>query len=249
MMNLGDRMKRYEEVSDGKLIRRMPVIVRLDGCHFHTVTRGLDKPFDEGMMYAMAGTMLSVCGAAQGCVLGYTQSDEITLVLCDYQTFDTDSWFQNRIQKICSVSASTASVAFMKWLDMYVSVSKERGGEVEKYAKILDNGVCFDARCFNVPKEDVCNNLIWRQQDATRNSVLGLAQSLYSHKELQGISCKALQDKMPTEKDVNWNDLETSKKRGVCAVKGDTGWVVDYDIPIFSQNRDYIEHRIVFEEA
>ena len=247
-MKLGERMKTYEDVFNSFMTRRTPVIIRLDGCHFHTVTKGFDKPFDTGMEYAMCATMANLCRNVQGCVLGYTQSDEITLVLCDYKKLDSDAWFRNRVQKICSVSASMASVSFMKALHSYAETMKDYVEQLEKYAKVIDNGVCFDARCFNLPKEEVCNNLIWRQQDATRNSVQALAQSLYPHKELHGIGCNALQDKIYREKGVNWNDLPTSQKRGVCAIMDGNGWILDYDIPIFTQNRSYIDDRIMFEE-
>ena len=104
----------------------------------------------------------------------------------------------------------------------------------------------FDSRCFNVPKEEVNNCLLWRQQDATRNSIQGLAQSLFSHKELQGLSCNMLQDKMFTEKGINWNDLPTYQKRGSCCVKIDGVWTIDTDIPVFSQDTDYVNSRITF---
>lgn len=99
----------------------------------------------------------------------------------------------------------------------------------------------FDARVFNMPAYEVVNNLIWRQQDCTRNSVNLLAQSLYPHKELQGINSKDLQDKMFTEKGVNWNEQRTDFKCGACAIKDEDGkWFIDTEIPIFTENREYI---------
>ena len=113
---LGDRMKHnYEEVSKTRLTRRVPVIIRLDGCHFHTVTRGFNKPFDEVMIKTMQDTMKYLCENIQGCVLGYTQSDEITLVLQDYRELGTDAWFDYEVQKMCSVSAAMATYAFNKY--------------------------------------------------------------------------------------------------------------------------------------
>lgn len=97
--SIGNRMKRYESVPKIALTRRTPVIIRLDGKAFHTFTRGFDKPFDNAMMYAMQHTMGCLCENIQGCVLGYTQSDEITLVLCDYQTLTTDAWYDYEVQK------------------------------------------------------------------------------------------------------------------------------------------------------
>ena len=113
--SLGDRMKTYEYVTRTYLTRRMPVIIRLDGKAFHTFTRGLKKPFDEIFVKAMQDTMKHLCENVQGCVLGYTQSDEITLVLVDYHDRDTSAWFDNNIQKMASVSASMATMAFNQY--------------------------------------------------------------------------------------------------------------------------------------
>lgn len=110
--SLGDRMKGYEGVSRNFLTRRVPAIIRLDGKAFHTFTKGMEKPFDPVLTQAMQETMKYLCENIQGCVLGYTQSDEITLVLTDYATIQTDAWFGYNIQKMCSVSASMATMAF-----------------------------------------------------------------------------------------------------------------------------------------
>lgn len=288
--SLGDRMKGYEQITNYYLIRRMPVIIRLDMCHGHTFTKGFVKPFDSVFMRSMQDTMFDLCKEIQGCVFGYTQSDEITLVLVDYQNYDTSAWFDNRVQKICSVSAALASKSFnrafekklesvdiafsvfssmsYKNLDRWL-VEKEKGqskdldsysipNENDKiftkeellklfncYKRSCEQGAVFDSRVFNVPKEDVCNCLIWRQKDAERNSIQSLAQSMYKHREIMGISCKDLQDKMFTERGVNWNNLETRCKRGVSCIKDMEGkWFIDYDMPILTQERDYIERLI-----
>lgn len=263
-MTLGERMKEYEMVSRTKLLRRIPVIIRLDGCHFHTLTRGLDKPFDKDLMTIMQKTMLSLCEQIQGCVMGYTQSDEITLVLIDYQRIESMAWFDNQVQKICSVAASIATQAFEQALEEQIDklevdaqkyyyndqLSKQNECIEKKYLlnekKYKAN---FDARAFNVPQHEVVNNLIWRQQDAIRNSILSVAQSLYSHKELQGIGTKELQNKMLTEKNVNWNDYKTDEKRGIAAIKDNEGkWFIDELTPIFTEDRDYI-NRLVYPES
>ena len=250
--NLGDRMKALEGVASHKLMRRVPVVMRLDGNHFHTLTRGFKKPFDDILMKTMQQTMEALCKDIQGCVFGYTQSDEITLILVDYQTFETSAWFDNRLEKICSVGASKASRYFNKFfidnvgLAMTDPVNKDV--DFSKYTKRFFTAD-FDCRAFNVPKEDVCNCVIWRQKDAERNSVQMLAQSMYSHKELMGISCKQLQNKMFTEKDVNWNDLPTPCKRGTACKKNEEGkWYIDYDMPILTENRAYIEDLIFVGE-
>lgn len=248
--SLGDRMKIYEKVSRAYLTRRTPVIIRLDIAHAHTFTKKFERPFDRIFMHIMQETMEKLCKTVQNCVLGYTQSDEITLVLCDYKNKDTAAWFDNQVQKICSTSAALATLYFNQLFDRYIDNLGDAltWEDYEIYNNAIVFGATFDSRCFNLPKEEVCNCLIWRQQDATRNSIQMLAHSLFSHKELQGLSCKELQDKMMLEKGVNWNDLEIPKKRGTCCVKIDGKWVVDYEIPIFTQDRDYIEKRIRFED-
>lgn len=268
----GDRMKAYEGVTDNCLVKRMPVIIRLDGCSFHTFTRGFDKPFDIVMLKSMQETVQALCKSIQGCVFGYTQSDEITLILCDYQTLTTSCWFEYRIEKVCSVAASIATLNFNRafynnannWIKEQLEyieknkekVSKEEIDKIEKlisvYNRAIDKCAVFDARCFNVPKEDVCNNVLWRQKDAEKNSVLSLAQSMYSQSEMKGISTKALQDKMFTEKGVNWNDLPIYLKRGSACIKtvnekGRSVWVIDKNMPILSQDREYVENLITFE--
>ena len=113
---LGTRMKEfYETVSKTKLVRRMPVMIRLDGKAFHTFTRGFHKPFDDILIKSMQETMKYLCENIQGCVFGYTQSDEITLVLIDYKKITSSAWFDYEVQKICSISASMATLAFNKF--------------------------------------------------------------------------------------------------------------------------------------
>lgn len=268
---LDKRMKGYEYVTRTYLTRRTPVIIRLDGKAFHTFTRGFNKPFDDIMVKTMQDTMKYLCENVEGCVLGYTQSDEITLVLCDYKKLTSEAWFDNNIQKIVSISASMATLAFNKFFEINVKELYKGTLENSPYVTKKSWGVepeckcgMFDSRVFNIPKEEVNNCLIWRQQDATRNSIEALAQSLYPSKAIEGINTKKLQDKMFTEKDVNWNDLPTHLKRGSCCRKvidlvgartendkiinvERSRWIVDKEIPIFSQNPGYINSKIIFD--
>lgn len=263
--SLGDRMKRYENVSRNYLTRRVPVIIRIDGRAFHTFTRGLKKPFDRILMDSMQHTMKALCENIQGCVFGYTQSDEITLVLTDYDKITTDGWFGYNIQKMASVSASMATVQFNKCLeheysDIFVFSKDEPEEYVEKLSEKLGKAM-FDSRAFSMPKDEVCNCLIWRQQDATRNSIESVGQSNFSHKELHGKTCNMIQDMLWKERGINWNDLSTDCKRGACCyrtrseetVSDKDGnpvkitrnkWVIDRDIPIFTQDRAFIENLI-----
>jgi len=221
--SLGDRMKKYEAVSKTTLVSRMPVIIRLDGCHFHTFTRGFEKPFDDVMIEAMQKTMKYLCENIQGCVLGYTQSDEITLVLVDYKKLNSDAWFDNEVQKMCSVSAAMATYAFNKYFnELHLDRIAKNCGEDQydlAHDKARRTGAYFDSRVFNVPREDVTNCLLWRQKDAERNSVNSLAQSLFSHKSLQGLKLKDTIAKIETEKGIIWGELPTTQKRGSCCVK------------------------------
>lgn len=244
MASLGDRMKQYEAVSKSRLIRRTPVIIRLDGCHFHTFTKGFEKPFDEVLMCSMIRTMKFLCQNIQGCVFGYTQSDEISLILVDYKKLNSSAWYDNKVQKMCSVASSLCTLKFNEVFreevhnhvpPLYFTNKKE--GLLAAYNKVLKIGAVFDCRAFNVPKEEVCNCIIWRQQDATRNSIQSLAQSVFSHKELHGLSCDKLQDKLFKERGINWNDLEVYKKRGTaCYNRGEehSDWVIDFVMPILT---------------
>lgn len=255
--DLGTRMKRYEVASRTYLTRRMPVIMRIDGRAFHSFTRGFERPFDPVLRTAMKGTMFALCKEIQGCVLGYTQSDEITLVLVDYQTLTSDAWFDYEVQKLCSIGASAATTFFQEHFKVTYCLWCSLYGENKPYEQAIayqraDGGRApmFDCRAFNVPKEDVCNNLIWRQQDAIRNSIQSVGRAYFSHKELQGKSCKDIQDMLLEQKGINWNDYATEYKRGCCCVKDDDGsWDTDEEIPVFSQDRDYIESRIYPEST
>ena len=272
--NLGDRMKTYENVTRTYLTRRTPVIIRIDGKAFHSFTRGFKKPFDNVLVKTMQNTMKYLCENVEGCVLGYTQSDEITLVLCDYKKLTSQAWFDDNIQKMCSISASMATMAFNRFFDeitktyansvpyygtMYPCDEQERI-YIDILKKSINKGAMFDSRVFNIPKEEVNNCLLWRQQDATRNSIQSVAQANFSHKQLEGKNCNELQEMLRQEKGINWNDYPTHLKRGSCCVKltytlevdgkdvQRSEWVIDNEIPIFSQNTWYVNGRITFDE-
>ena len=257
---LGTRMKtNYEKIPQIKLMRRTPVAIRIDGRAHHTLTRGFKKPFDATYMKSMQQTMKYLCENIQGCVLGYTQSDEITLILQDYKTHETQAWFDYEVQKMCSISASMATMAFNKVFVRLVSElsSAELAEDVnnnffellDPYFKAVTKGAQFDSRCFNIPKEEVTNLLLWRQLDAARNSVQMVGRAYYSHKELNGKNNSQIQD-MLMEKGVNWNDFPTHQKRGSCCIRDDQGhWIIDKEIPMFKgEGREYVERLINCEE-
>lgn len=266
--SLGDRMKSYEGISRIYLTKRMPVIIRIDGKAFHSFTKGFQRPFDEILIKAMQETAKYLCKNIMGCKIAYTQSDEISLLLEDYERVETQPWFENNLQKIVSVSASMATMAFNRAFadavnerySYYTGINADEWiGSTEEFDKLFDNyfakigTAMFDSRVFILPKEEVCNYFIWRQQDATRNSIQMVAQSLFSHRQLQNKNCDQLQEMMFQEHNINWNDYSTVYKRGSCVTKEQytendvarSRWVVDTNIPIFTQDRNYID-RLVF---
>ena len=264
--DLGIRMKEnYEKPAQTKLIRRTPVAIRIDGKAFHTFTRGFQKPFDYTLIKTMQETIKYFCENIQGCVFGYTQSDEITLILVDYDKLETCAWFDYEVQKLCSISASMATMIFNKvfnetieneWFDewCYENYNNISCSEINEYwnnlKKSANKGAMFDARCFNIPKEEVTNLIYWRQLDATRNSIQMVGRSVYSHKELYGLSCNEIQNKLLTEKDINWNDYPTVCKRGSACLKNEEGkWFIDTEMPILKgENRNYIDKLIYIGE-
>jgi tRNA(His) 5'-end guanylyltransferase len=187
----------------------------------------------------------------------------------DYQSEEASAWFDNNIQKMASVSASMATMAFNRFFSEEVDMFCYNNGEnYEKdspervlcdiYRKARTKGAMFDSRVFTLPKEEVVNCLIWRQQDATRNSIQSVGQANFSDKELHGKKCDDIQDMLMLEKGINWNDFPTHLKRGSCGVKKPfkinegtdqetvrNKWVVDTEIPIFTQNKDYV-NRLIF---
>lgn len=277
--DLGNRMKTfYEQIPKTRLMRRTPVVIRIDGKAFHTFTRGFKRPFDDVLIKTMQETAKYLCENIQGCSLAYTQSDEISLLLIDYQRFETSAWFDYEIQKMCSISASMATMTFNKiFKKAYDEFTEEpdytmRDFELfSAYSNAVKNGAMFDARVFNISKEEVTNYFYWRQLDASRNSIQMVGQANFSHKELQNKSCNDIQDMLMTQKGINWNDLPTYQKRGSCIIKEDyftytdehgmlieidadevgifvdeltvrNRWIIDKNIPIFKgEGREYIE--------
>lgn len=191
--SLGDRIKGYESITKYKLMRRGYTLIRLDGCGFSKYTKGLNRPFDKGLVDDMIETTKYLCKNIQGCKLGYTQSDEITLVLTDFEEYKTQAWFDGELQKICSISASMATAKFNQLRtiraiknSLIPMVNSENfTAELVDSLKIAH----FDSRVFQVPTlAEVNNTLLWRQRDFIRNSISVCAQSLpdYSHKFLNG---------------------------------------------------------------
>jgi tRNA(His) 5'-end guanylyltransferase len=239
--------------------------------------------------------MKYLCENIQGCVFGYTQSDEISLLLIDYKRFNSSAWFDNEIQKMCSISASLATLSFninfhniYSELDPLINLydcsdAKDKSDikeaednweravhfgfynleDLRKYCKKYDNksylcdtGATFDSRVFNIPKEEVTNYFYWRQIDAIRNAIEMVGQANFSHKELHKKSCNNIKEMLKEQKNISMEDFAVDLQRGSCCYKETynkddavrTRWVIDRNIPIFNENREYIEKWIIPEE-
>jgi tRNA(His) 5'-end guanylyltransferase len=274
---LGDRMKDfYEDRTRFKLARRTNTIIRIDGKAFHTYTKGLQRPFDQGLMEDMNKTTEYLCQNIQGAKFGYVQSDEISILITDYDDISTHAWFDGNLQKMASIAASLATAKFnqlrmirfaknnvdpMATLASSLSDQTIRPNEIENFKLAM-----FDARVFQIPyQEEVINYFIWRQQDATRNSISSVAQAYFSDKELHGKKTNQMQDMLMMEKGINWNDFTPREKRGSLIRKVErvfkkpsnyydpntsyiptsmtftrNVWEADEETPIFSQEKGYL---------
>jgi tRNA(His) guanylyltransferase len=234
---LGDRMKGYERAAKYVLPRRMPVILRVDGKAFHTVTRGCARPFDPYLMAKMDRVAVALCEEAQGAALAFVQSDEISVLIHNYRRLNSEAWFDNEVQKLVSVSASIAAGVFSRdW----------------------SSPVAFDARVFVLPEAEVANYFIWRQQDATRNSIQMAVRAVYSHSQCDEKNTSEMQE-MLHAKGINWNDYKVGEKRGRAVIRdsfdreGPDGQIVTrhawrvIDPPIFTQDRRFIEQHLAVE--
>lgn len=229
--SIGDRFKGYEKQSSRELLRRTPVIVRVDGKAFHTYTQGMEV-FDQGMEACRSSVMSFLSRNIQNAVFAYCQSDEISILLKDWTTLTTQPYFGNKQSKIESVIASMATAVWNRHANIYLPEKQH------------NQFALFDARAFNVPMEEVCNYFVWRQQDATRNSIQMLGRKHFSHKQLHKKNTNQIQEMLLTKKDINWNDIEIWKRRGSCYINGQ----YDSEPPIFTKDRDYINQLLKPEE-
>ena len=210
-MSLGDRIKKYEKIFNQSAVHRSPLIIRVDGRAFHTFTRNAQKPFDKVIMEAMTQAATYVAKDMQGFKVAYIQSDEVTFCLTDYDTIDTQGWFGYELPKIISISAAMMSVAFNKYLPS-------------------DSLPVFDSRAFTVPKEDVCNVLVWRAKDWERNSLQMYARAFFSHKQLHNKKRSDMHEMLHAI-GKNWaTDLSDAEKNGTFLLNTEEGIVRRYDI-------------------
>lgn len=243
--SLEDRMKCYEQGTCPLLPENIPIILRLDGRAFHTITRSLEKPFDDTFINMMNTIALDLCdNEIQNARMAYLQSDEISILI--YKKVLSGSWFNNDVQKMTSISASRASCVATN----FATGTHLFGVNIK---------IMFDSRVFLVPEKDVCNYFIWRQRDWERNSLQMTCRQHYSQKQLNNKNSNDMHE-MLHQKKVNWNNFYTHLKRGRCIVpiikkvyvtKEETKgkfeglvdrkvWVIDDGIPIFTKDRNYI---------
>lgn len=197
--SFGDRMKTYERLSESQLIPNLPIVVRLDGKSFSKYTSRLERPYDLKLIELMQNTCKHLMKISHNIKVAYQQSDEITLIISN--DYDNPVEYSGRVQKLCSILAAECSVYFAT------------------HAYILENALhdhpVFDCRIFNVPDwVEASNAVLWREQDATKNSIQLAGQSNFSHKEMQGLKNNQIQEKLLLEKNINWNDYPASFKRG-----------------------------------
>lgn len=275
--DIGARMKAYENCYRIYLPKRQAVIVRIDGRAFHSFTKSFNRPYDALFASCMWNTTRQLCENISGCVFGYTQSDEISLVLVDYKNINTEPWFGNNLQKIVSISASMATYFFKKifeeairdeYLNWYTTgtVNDEKEKLLNQHTQAYNNKLCvFDARAFIIPREEVSNYIYWRQLDCVRNSIQLAGQAYFSHKQLQNKNCDQIQEMLWQEHQVNWSKYPTWFKNGVAIYKqpreiyhkNEDGtqsfivrdkWTIGLEMPMVSQNPDFINKWVIFKE-
>ena len=215
--SLGDRMKEYEACSKTKLMRRGYTMIRIDGKAFHTYTEHLKRPFDHGLIEDLDETAIYLCKHIQGAKAAFVQSDEISILITDFDKINTSAWFDNSVQKMCSIASSMATAQFNKLRYVRAINNQDKGANLAKVIMAMRMGE-FDARVWQLPnKSEVLNYFIWRQQDTVRNSISTVAQSMFTHgtknSQLYKKSCNDMQEMM-FQKGTNWNDFDAKLKRG-----------------------------------
>lgn len=208
-LSLGRRMKMYEELNKQFLLPNQYVLMRLDGKSFSSFTKKyFKKPFDDEFTWLMQSTMEYLVDNISGAIAGYTQSDEITILLTDKKTKGMEGWFNYRVDKMCSLAASMASA--------YFNINFNEFSNYKINNESFYPYPIFDCRVWQVPnEEEVKNVFLWRQRDCIRNSVLQLAQSFYTHSEMLNKNIDELKMMLLKEKDCNWEELNESIKYGM----------------------------------
>lgn len=267
--NLDSHMSKLKNSSKTHLEKQLPVIIKLDGKAFKIFTKYLNKPFDNIIAITMQDTMTYLCEHITNCVIGYTQSDEITLVLCNYKKPTSQAWMNNSVQKICAVASSMATMAFNKFFRENVEeLESETCGTcdldvinlIKRYNECMDNGAMFDCCAFNIPRDEVNDCFVWRQNDAIKTSIRTIAQSEFSYKRLSNKTEEQMREMLREERNIDWHEFPHYLKYGSCCLQIEEPfvnpngencirhkWLVDSKIPIFAENTEYVNERINFD--
>lgn len=237
-MNLGDRIKKYEKINRHYALARMPLIIRVDGRAFHTLTKNFRKPFDDVFINAMLQGAIWTSEHMHGFKCAYVQSDEVSFLLTDYDTINTQGWYDYNIQKITSVTASLMTIHFNRylWEDSFQVMHN-----LKKYP-------VFDARVFNVPIADAARAFLWRAKDWHKNSIQMYARSFFSHKELHKKTCNDMLD-MLRDNNSPWEDISNHYKNGYFIIKDENNAfkIIDNIRPNFEEINALIKPLITFE--
>lgn len=206
------------------LPRRTFTIIRVDGRAFSSYTSQMDKPFDPHFMKSMALTAEALCRGISGTVFAYVQSDEISLLLTDFETIQKQPMFDGNLQKLCSISASIATAEFnaLQWKKLIEDDLLDIKGPPTQ--------ANFDSRVFTIPsREYVMQYFQWRQADAIRNSISMAARHHFSHKQLDGKSTRLMRE-MLLDKGIDWAKYPANAQRGQMVVKKTSEKEVEYTI-------------------
>lgn len=220
--DLGRRMKRdYEDALRIFVPRRTHVVLRIDGRGFHKFTEELERPYSRALADALDQAALFLCQEMIGCRFGYGQSDEYSFLLTDFEREDAALWFDGNVQKMVSVSASLFTAAFNR-------------------AFPSDRIAAFDSRVLVISQwAEVERYFLWRQLDASANSLNMLASAHYTHDALLGRSTSEKHELLHA-RGINWAREAPDFKRGRVVKRAAQGWVVDREIPIFNREPDYL---------
>jgi tRNA(His) 5'-end guanylyltransferase len=236
-LSLENRMKAYEFANRNWLTPKTPVVIRVDGRSFHSFTKGMKRPYDEDLINSMVWAATQTAIDIQGFKVGYVQSDEATFVVTDYDSYQTDAWFNYNIQKVVSLSASGMSVEFLSDLHWKRKVPQKR-----KLPR-------FDSRAFNAPVHEITNILLWRAKDWERNSLSMFARSVFSHKQLDKKS-QAEVHEMLHQKGYNWTMQTTNQqKNGTYLIRTEDGIIARSDIlPKFDEIDKIVKPLVQYPE-
>lgn len=241
---IADRMKEnYEKRARTFLTRRTPVIMRLDGKAFHTFTKGMERPFSKDLNKMMRATTKKLCEEIQGAKCAYTQSDEISILITDYDKLTTDAWFGYAVQKMTSISASIATAEFNSVYPIFYDEENRHAIKMsgDRPSPIPNKTAYFDSRVFNIPREEVNNYFVWRQADWKRNSIQLAGQSVFSQKQLHKKNTSMITQMLWDEHQIDWTKYEDKWKNGNFCIKGENGWEFVDECPIFSGETSYID--------